>query len=193
MIILFFTENNESFIANHDDVLTDLLYIKNDDMFNSGMRYMSVSDFSDLLNQIRTLLVNKILEYSKNCQTMDGYSGLEKNQLSLKCYTSDEELEEDLILNISKYIINFLKSRYNITVNPYSILGDMMSHLNLMEDVLYPLMYSDIYTLHGEQYFTKEKVIEDVYYNLKLKDLLQTVLTRRGILVVIDHDDDKIE
>ena len=81
-----------------------------------------------------------------------------------------------------------VKQSHRVNLNPYQLIGDFMLHLNLLDNVIYPLMYSNLFTVHGVQYFNKNTLGEKVYFNLIIRDVLFTTLLRRGIEVIQDKD-----
>ena len=89
-----------------------------------------------------------------------------------------------LYINISeKSVIYFILSTVLLI-----IIHDLMTHLNLLEKVIYPLQNSNLYTLHGIQYITVNSIKNIVTNNLVVKDVLYTVLSRRNITVINNND-----
>lgn len=157
---------------------------------NLTTKYMTVTEFTQLTNEIKELIVKYLVEKGRKCHELNGTNIHEMNekQLTLLCYSSVDELSESIILIIANHIIDYCRKRYNINVNPYYIITVFSSHLDLAEKVLYPLMNSQLYTLHGIQYFTQDIARKLVSENLYTNDVLYTVLTSRGIVVVLDND-----
>jgi hypothetical protein len=114
---------------------------------------------------------------------------LDPHQLTLNCNNDVARMEQEIIHDMTMSVIKHISQKYQININPYQIIGDMAMHLNLSEDVLYPLMYSSLYTVHGIQYVTIEKIKDTVNHNLDVKDILYTTLGKRGIVIIPDHDD----
>jgi hypothetical protein len=177
---------------------TELLKIQNDVQNNYvgslSSKYMTTSEFTEIVTNIKKIIVDQIIDFAEKCQTMNGteYDKLQKHQMSLFCHNDATNIEETIVLAISDHIIKSVKNKYNnININPYQIISLFLVNANLTDSLIYPLMNSSLYTLHGIQYFTKNKVIDLVDRNIYLNDLLYTILSQRGIVVVMD-DDQKI-
>lgn len=179
---------NETFVGKYDDTDTDLLEIRLNEGLQSPIKYMKTQEFNKMIAIIRKIVYQDIIKYSKVCSDMNGSDGPQPNQMTLKCNTDSKAMQEEIVNHISEYIISHVKQTYKINLNPYQVTGDFMIHLNLLEDVIYPLLYSDLYTVHGIQYFDKKMLGDKVYSNLKIRDVLFTTLLRRGIEVVQDED-----
>jgi hypothetical protein len=202
MVILIFVltpdSSNEYFVDKADDwdLNTDLLQTDYNDnpktltkVLLSSVKYMSVKDFNTMINTIRDIIYRDILNYSKTCADMNGDDGPQPNQMTLFCINDVQAMHEEIIDHIAEYIITTIKTKYDINLNPYQVTGDFMVHLNLLEDVLYPLIYSGLYTVHGLQYFDKTILKQKVQYNLLTRDVLYTTLLRRGLDVLPDADE----
>jgi len=170
---------------------TDYLKILKGEEFNSAPKYMLVSDFVQMVTIIRRMVLDMIIDFGTKCQTADGNTvrdRIEPHQKSLSCYDDIVDIEERIILKITGYIYSYIKERFNINLNPYLSVNLMKIHLNLLESVLYPLAYSTLYTEHGIQYFNESLVKDKVYNNLQINDVLFTILSSRGIILVENVD-----
>lgn len=184
----YLMDYNENFVGKYDDSDTALLEIRLNEELESPMKYMTTQEFDEMIAKIRKIVYQDIIKYSKMCSEMNGDDGPQPNQMTLKCNTDPQGMQEDIVNHIAEYIIDHIKKTRGVNLNPYQVTGDFMIHLNLLEDVIYPLMYSDLYTVHGIQYFDKNILGEKVYYNLMIRDVLFTTLLRRGIEVIDDQD-----
>jgi hypothetical protein len=181
-------EYEERFVANYDSDI-DLFDI-NKDGYKLVDNYMTVTEFSKMTNQIKLIVSNEIIKYGKQCQAINGEEKdkIETQQLTLNCQNDVVGMEKDIIYAISNYVIDYIKNRYHIDINPYQIINNFYIHLDLKEDIIYPLLYSNLYTINGIQYFSKHMARKIVNENLHIDDLLYTTITRRGIIVIIDDD-----
>ena len=179
---------SESFVGKYDDTDMDLSDIRLNEKLQSPVKYITTSEFNQMIEMIRRIVYQDIIDYTKVCSDMNGSDGPEKNQMTLKCNTDPQAMQEDIVNHIADSLITHVKKTYGVNLNPYQVTGDFMIHLNLLEDVVYPLMYSDLYTVHGVQYFNKKMVNDKVYSNLQIRDVLFTTLLRRGIEVIQDMD-----
>jgi len=155
--------------------------------YNMAPQYMNNTDFIKMVNNIRQIIINTVIEYGKNCNDMNGHTfsdRLEQHQLTFKCYSDMNEIEENIILRITTYIIKIIKSMADINLNPYYLVNIMKLHLGLKEGLLYPLGYSELYTKHGVQYFTKNMVSDKVNTNLDINNVLFTIISSRGIVLL---------
>ncbi len=178
----------ETFVDKIDDDNTDLLEIRLEDKLLGPMRYISVYNFNKIVETIRSIVYRDLYVYSKKCATMNGDDGPETSQMTLFCHNSINDIHEEIVSHIAEYVIDHIKSDYGVNLNPYQVTGDFMTQLNLLEDVINPLMYSNLYTVHGIQYFNEYMLEQKVYYNLKIRDVLYGTLLRRGIDVSPDID-----
>ena len=170
------------------EISDSLLSAKNlDGKFNMAPQYMNNADFVKMVNNIKQIIVNTIVEYGAKCNDMNGYTfsdRLEQQQLTFTCYSDMNEIEENIILRITSYIIKTVKSLTNINLNPYYLVNIMKLHLGLKEGLVYPLGYSELYTKHGVQYFTKNMIISKVNTNLDINNTLFTIISNRGIVLL---------
>jgi hypothetical protein len=168
----------------------DLLRISNNYMDKNIDHYMTVTEFTDMEITVKNIIVNELIARARECSTMNGmeHDKLEKHQLTLICHNDTDEIIKSIILSVSNYIIDHIKNRYRININPYYVVNILYGHLDLDEAVLYPLMDGQLYTVHGIQYFTEPSVQKLVAENLHVQDVLHTILSYRGIVVVIDND-----
>lgn len=180
--------SKEMFVGKYDDTETDLLNIRLNEELNSPLKYMTTGDFNKMIAKIRKIVYDDIISYSKVCADMNGVDGPEPNQMTLKCNVDPDAMQEDIVNHVSLYVISYVKESHGVNLNPYQVTGDFRIHLRLLEDIIYPLMYNDLYTVHGIQYFDKNMLGEKVYFNLQIRDVLFTTLLRRGIEVLQDQD-----
>jgi hypothetical protein len=178
----------EHFQASFDDKNIDLLAIKAGEKLLNPTKYITVSDFNDMVMSIRQIVYQDIYLLSQVCSKMNGQDGPEKNQMTLFCIADVKGMQNEIVGHIANYVIDNVKSKYGINLNPYQVTGDFMVQLNLLEDVIYPLVYTNLYTVHGIQYFDLKMLQDKVYENLKIRDVLFGTLLRRGIDVSPDID-----
>jgi hypothetical protein len=179
---------------NNTDV--DFLDIITDNNFSlqthrNIVHRLNSSEFIDIVEQINVIISDKIIAYTKLCQGMNGDDALlpnEKYSLNLACHIDAWSIEEDIVKDITKYIIKYIKIKFNMNLNPYHIIHDLMRHLNLLEAIIYPLKYSGLYTVHGIQYTNEKYIRQKVDTHLDIKDVLYTTLTRRDIILFMDTD-----
>ncbi len=189
--------NDEPFRANSlDNPQWDYDILGNNNETNTfftyedANNYLRVSEFIGMVNKIKQIIINKLVDMGSQCQNMNGleYDKLSENQITLSCHNDVAQIEEQIVLAITKYIIGYIQNKFKININPYQIIGDLMVHLNLLEAVVYPLMYSTLYTINGVQYVTPGKIKETVN-NIDIKNVLYTTLSKRGIICIPDSDD----
>lgn len=192
------TECSECFRANHME--TDILDVTydslKDDMITPHTHhhvknYLSNRVFIGMVHEIRRIIINKLVQYGKICQNMHGDEvklADGKQALSLACQNNPWEIEESIIMNIVEYLRSFIQNKFNINLNPYIVIHDLMRHLNLLEGVIYPLQFSGLYTVHGVQYMNENIVTQMVNTNLDVKNVLLSILGRRGITLLVDTD-----
>jgi len=166
---------------------TSLLEIGNN-LLLSPKHYISVNNFNCMVIDLRSLIVASLKEQVDNCRDMNGADGLEKTHMTFNCINDVESVQDVIINRLAAYIINDIKYVYKINMNPHLIISDFKNNLNLLEAVIYPLVYSDLYTINGIRYFTNYMLMNKVVNNLKLSDVLLTTLQRRGIDVLPDTD-----
>lgn len=155
------------------------------------LHQIKTSEVVTLIRDIHNIISDKIISYAKTCRDMQGseiklQDGV--RALSLACVTDSNALKEDIIQDIFEYIHGYIKKRFKINMNPYAVLFDLDRQLNLLEAVIYPLQFSNLYTVHGIQYTTEEWIRRKVEENLKVKDVLMTIISRRNIEIELDTD-----
>lgn len=191
----------ETFMANNMDDLYDLYHINHinhiddtDNIDNVPQQYslisneikrMNIANIIKISNNIKKIIIDRIMKYGVSCQSMNGaeYQVFANINLTLTCITDPYSIEEDILLDITEYITNVLKNKYNINISPYIVITDLRRVLNLNESLIYPLQYSHLYTIHGAQYFTRQMLVQLVNTNIKIKNALQTILSRQGIII----------
>lgn len=153
-------------------------------------KYLKTSEFMNMITNIKQIIYDTILDMAKSCITMNGspswHFGL--TQITLQCFVNDHEIEQRIIENVDKYIYVTIKDKLDVNLNSQHITHDLMRNLNLLEKVIYPLKYSKLYTVNGEQYIT-EKKIYSLVKDLNIKDSLMSTLERRDILLFPNNDE----
>lgn len=152
---------------------------------------VSDKEFLTLVTEIKGLIANIIVSYAKTCQDMHGsevklHDG--KRALTLACVTNPYELQEKIIDQVYEMIYQFVKSRFDIHMNPYMVYHDLNMQLNLMEGIIYPLQFSGLYTVHGVQYTNEDWIRNKVQDNLDVPSVLMSIFARRGIEIQVDTD-----
>jgi hypothetical protein len=188
IICIVYVEPNENFKGYFEDPDIDLLDINTDIMNNVGVQHLRATDFSEIVNEMKEIIFRKVIEYGELCKGTNGLDILQKTQYSLGCYSDVAKIEDGIVMEISRYVIDYIKVKFNVNINPYQIVDDMKNHLELLETVIYPLSNTGLYTLYGEQYFTKSTIKRIINNDFLIKNVLYTTLSRRGIDVIIDDD-----
>jgi len=152
---------------------------------------ISDKEFIALITEIKAYIANTIIDQAQTCQAMHGdevklHDG--KRGLTLACVTDPYALEKQIIDGVYEMIYQFVKSRFNINMNPYLVYHDLHMHMGLMERIIYPLQFSGLYTVHGVQYTNKDWIRTKVHDNLDIRNVLFTVLSRRNIEIEVDTD-----
>lgn len=166
---------------------TSLLEIGNN-LLLSPVHYISVNNFNSMVIDLHSLIVASLKDQVATCKDMNGDDGLEKTHMTFNCINDVEGIQDVVINRLAAYIIEYIKYVYKINMNPHLIISDFKNNLNLLEAVIYPLVYSNLYTINGIRYFTNYMLMDKVANNLKLSDVLLTTLQRRGIDVLPDTD-----
>lgn len=170
---------------------TDYLKILKENGFNNAPKYMLVSDFSNMVVIISDIVLDMLMEYGSKCQSADGYivrDRIEEHQKTLSCYNDLVDIEERIILKITAFIYSYIDKKFGIKLNPYYSINLMKIHLNLLESILYPLAYSSLYTEHGIQYFNEKTARDLIHTNLRIHDVLFTIISSRGIILIENVD-----
>ena len=189
-----YTNNSYDFFTANLDPNIDLLKIPQDATNNYEEKlvnnYMSVSEFTHMIHVLKRILVAVLVKKGQGCSDMTGEEKEAQlpQQLSLACYTDAESIKEELIIVMTKYLIQYVKQRFKINLNPYQVINNFYVHLDLEEAIIDPLMYSQLYTMHGIQYYNEKLAKKIVDGNLHLNDVIFTTLQQRGIEVIIDND-----
>jgi len=168
---------------------TKLLKLDNELML-SPIHYMSVDDFNTMIIDIQTLIVATVKQQVDSCHDLNGEDGFEKSHMTFSCIVDPQSVEDLIIERITAYIMEYIKNFYDIDMNPILIISDIKDDLSLLEDLIYPLMYSGLYTVQRFTYFTYPMLINRVTHSLKVEDVLYTTLQRRGIEVIPNDDND---
>lgn len=176
----------ECFDANIENTDIDLLDIKNPRTMNPWE--ITSTDFLYIIKNIEKLVIDSVIKSGKMCQNTNDNDKLRKQQLSLTCHSSLEEIENEIILDISNFVIKHIKKKLKINLNPYQVINDLKTHSGILESILYPLANSGRYTINGVQYFSEISLIDKVHDNNLISDVIYTTLTKRGINVMIDNE-----
>lgn len=188
-----FEKSDTTCVDSVNDLCQDTnLLERGNELLQPPLQYMSVDDFNDMVNTIREIVINQITTLVQTCQTMNGEDVSIKSQLRFECLEDFEDMQSKVIDAIVFYVVVLIKKRFDLNLNSYLVKSDFMLNLNLLEDVVYPLLYSRLYTVHGINYFTKAMLKDKVDRNLKVNDVLYTTLLRRGVQV-LPNDDDHIQ
>jgi hypothetical protein len=186
-------ENRSETFRGIYDPDTKLLLIQEDKKLQSEFKYISVEHFNEMIYEIRKIIYNDIVYFSKACNNMDGnIDGVNnpgERRMTLLCYDDTESIENTVITHMCDYIVNHLKTKYGINMNPLLVFSDFRVNFNMSEDLLYPLTDSTLYTEHGVRYFTKTMLENLIDQDLSIKNILYTIILRRGIDVIPDVDD----
>lgn len=175
-------------------------YIIEDPLINSPVRYMSTNEFNYLIDNIKKICYNTIKREVSVCNEMGGFTNsnpkpletstnsLDKHQMTFNCISDVKDIETSVINDIADYLISYIKSRYNINLNSYAVIMDFKMNMELLENVIYPLLYSKLYTINGMNYFNDQMLKKAISDNLYISDTLYTTLMRRAIDVKPDTD-----
>jgi hypothetical protein len=198
IVALYLLSNKEGFRANNINIKDVNVNMSKPDYENPSLPYTSLyldqntrnviskRDLTDIVDNVREIIINDLVKYGKICQEMNGdeVKMADGNYaLSLMCNNNPWEIEKEIVNNIVKSIRDIIQKRFNINMNPYLLYHDISRNLNLLEGVIYPLQYSGLYTIHGIQYINKDVIRNKVNRNLDIKDTLLTALSRRDIIL----------
>lgn len=179
-------ENQERFGVNKADCSdakcqdTSLLEIGNN-LLLPPTHYISTDNFNKMVIDLRALIITTLRDQARMCSGMNGDDGLEKTHLTFNCINDIEGVQDIVTNRIATYIIEYAKYVYNINMNPQLIISDFTNNLDLLESVIYPLLYSRRYDVHGINYFTNEMLVDKVVNGIKIQNVLISTLQRRGI------------
>lgn len=151
------------------------------------------TEFLDLITVIKTMISDKLISYAETCQEMHGHEakprlGDGKRALTLECVSDPYALQDEIIRDTYELIYTYIKDKFGINLNPYSVHHDLHMHMNLMEGLIYPLQYSGLYTVHGVQYTNSDWIRNKVQNDIDVRHILMTVFARRNIEVEVDTD-----
>lgn len=178
---------NENFVSNYEPDIDRLLIQENKEAMGAN-RYMTTTQFNDMIQNLRKVIYNNIVKFSKTCRSMNGYNEPLDSQMTLVCYNDTKTIKNTILTDMGEYIIDHIKSVYSINLNPYFVLSSLSLHLDIDEDVIYPLTHTTLYTIHGVRYFTQSILRRLIDENLYINDVLYTILLHRGIEVLPDTD-----
>jgi hypothetical protein len=171
--------SKELFSKNEED--TDQIYGMVNGISDSPVKLISTKDFDQMTTMIKNIIYNDIINYAKTCSTMNGSDGPEPNQMTLQCIADTMSMKDEITNHIAEYIIDQIGNKFNINLNPYQVIGDFMVNLDLINDVINPLLSSGLYTIHGIQYFDKNMLTNIISSNQDIQNVLYTTLQHRGI------------
>jgi len=154
------------------------------------LHQVKTSEMVKLVRTIQDAIINKLVGSASTCKDMHGADKLgdDRRTLSLACVTDPMALKDDIIQDVYDIIYGFVKTKFRINMNEYVVYYDLNRQLDLLEAIIYPLMYSNLYTVHGVQYITADWIRAKVEQNLKIQDVLMTVFSRRNIDIEVDTD-----
>ncbi len=155
----------------------------------SGEHYttetIDIKEFAKIIKSSKDIIIAIIMDYGMTCIDMNGkYESSLNRQLSLACNTDQIEIEDKIIASLLNFIDDYVRSNYKRKINKYSAVRVMKKHMDLLEQIIYPLSNSQIYTLNGVQYFTKNLLRKTVYTNKNITDVIYSVFMENGINVV---------
>jgi hypothetical protein len=185
LILIFYyyiipsVSSKELFNKNEDDM--DQIYGMVNGIADSPVKLISTKDFDQMTTEIKKIIYVDIINYANTCSSMNGSDGPEPNQMTLQCISDTMSIKEDITNHIAEYIIDHISDKFNINLNPYQVVGDFMVNLDLINDVINPLLFSGLYTVHGIQYFDKNMLSKIISSNQDIQNVLYTTLQRRGI------------
>ena len=173
-----FSSSNENFSKYDED--TDQIYGMINGMIDSPVKFLSPKEFNYMVSQIKIIIFYDIMNYAKVCADMNGSDGPESNQMTIQC-AEPTAIKSEITNHVAEYIINTIRQKFNINLNPYQVVGDFMNNLDLIRDIIDPLLNTNIYTVHGIQYFDKNMLNNIIYSYQDIQDVLYTTLQKRGI------------
>jgi hypothetical protein len=196
-----FQPNSELADYNEYDDLYGMPNTNRTNLLDDGMatNYLPASEFLKIVSQINQKIITVIVGYGKMCQGTNGedlfmgnenkrYSGNSENRVSLNCVTNSQEIEDEALMGVYKIIFNEMYNRFKIKFNLHMVMHDLYNDLDLLEGIIYPLQYSQLYTVHGVQYTTVQNIQKMVDTQLRTKDVLYTIISRRGVVLINDTD-----
>ena len=129
------------------------------------------------VNDINDIVINKLITYAyKTCGNANEY--MTSNQLSIACFNNINELYYNIIIDIVEYIIPVIKNKTDIYINRTSLITDLIYNLNLYDSVLYPLLYTNKYTIYGNTYFTRKMVQYKVIHKLNTHFVINKIFAK---------------
>ncbi len=170
-----------------DDDVTDP---SKERIHKNAVNYYKVSEFTDMVLIIKQKISSMLIAYGKVCREQNGFDlvGDGVHMLSLNCITNPQEIEDTILMEVFKIIHKTIMDKYGINLNFHSVMSDLYNNLDLLEKVIYPLMYSELYTVNGIQYTTESRITDMVNQNLAMHDVLYTIISRRNIVLDMDTD-----
>jgi transcriptional regulator NrdR family protein len=172
--------NNENFYSeiNHD--------------YKLSPHHIKTSEFNRMISEINYITYKSIYNMAYSCLEMNGngkpshYFG--NQNITLQCYNDDQEISNNVINKIHDYIQDKIKEYTNVNIQSSIIYHDLHKNLNLKQKIIYPLKYSGLYAKHKIQYVTSDMIKNTVIKNIDIKNILMTIISRRGIVLVNDSD-----
>lgn len=174
---------------NSSENFADIKQLEND---TNKLKHLDLVDFNVMIANIQKIIYDGLFKATQTCSKMNGENihidALQNNQLTLTCINDLNALNESITNDITKYIMDSIKDKCNINLNYFSVYFDVLNNLDLYNNVIDPLVNSEMYTdksrnitANGISYFTKTKLQNAVITNLYIRDILYTILQRRGI------------
>lgn len=163
----------------------------NGNLLLDSYRYISVNDFNVMVQSLREIVVATIKKQVSVCKDMGG-SGDDKtiiSQMTFNCINDLESVQDEVIDEIAKYVAKFIKKLYGFNINPLLVVMDFKNDYDILEELIYPLVFTGKYTIQGMQYFTENMLRYTVYTDQELVNALYTTLIRRGIDVLPINDE----
>ena len=201
LCVIFFTENQnnaicpEYFVSKSEpDNTTELLKQENQRIILPTNMYINTENFNKLQDMVYDTIYNTVVKRAQQCGTIDQIDSIKvrpENQLTLTCLTSPEELQDLIITNITNLLIDYIYKNHQILLNEYYVASMLYTHLHLMDSLIYPLLMTKQYTLYGISYFTRIMLRNMISQNMKIHDILYTILSSHGIDTIRSSDDQK--
>jgi hypothetical protein len=190
----FVNKSDPYTLTDIKDDNTELLKLTNHNMALPANMYIKTEEFYKLEDTISDTIYNTIIKRAMQCGEIDRTDGVKvrpDTQLTLTCLTSPEELQDLIITNVTNLLIDYVHKKHQITLNEYYVASMMYTQLHLMDSLIYPLLMTKQYTLYGISYFTRQMVRQMINQNIKIHDILYTILGSRGIDVIRSSDDQR--
>jgi len=168
-------------MPNNDLSLNDLEVCNDRYVTNT----ITIKEFSKIMKSSKDLIISILMDYGMTCIDMNGkYDSSLNRQLTLTCNVDKLEIEDKIIAALINFINDYFTSNYKQGINKYNAVRVMKIHMGLLEQIIQPLTNSNIYTLNGVQYFTKNLLQKIVYSNKNITDVIYTVFIENNVSVI---------